>query len=365
MSRGLVDRVPHALAGRPGRKLVVLLGLAAMVATGCGGDEAAVADGGDGGDPTVVRFAFAPDAVMDYLVDSGRLAELEDVWNVELEMTEAFDEFAFFAGGHGDVVSTSSHEVALLEQETDIATVTFGRYNHNHIQLLVRTDSDYGTMEDLVGARIAVGSQGSMSPWGAFAKEQYDLDFTFEGGDFEIVLNDHAANPELLVRGDVDACLCPTELASAQHAAEDIRALYDATISEIWREENGHYGIMQNVFTATEEFYDSHPREIAFFLALWQDGIDAWHEDSETIIRDYPHHFNVEGDAEVGWIVDYLQAHDWNVDSVFFDEDWVAGEQAFIQSLKDTGFLAADLPQTRFEAWSAEDVQAQLEGTSG
>ena len=348
---------------------VVLLGVLALVAAACSGADEPAADGvgeaASSDEPTVVRFAFAPDAVMDYLVDSGRLAELEEEWNVRLEMTEAFDEFAFFAGGHGDVVSTSSHEVALLEQETDIATVTFGRYNHNHIQMLVRSDSDYETLEDLVGQRIAVGSQGSMSPWGAFAAQEYDLDFTFEGGDFEIVLNDHAANPELLVRGDVEACLCPTELASAQHAEGDIRALYDATISEIWRDENGHHGIMQNVFTATEEFYDAHPREIAFFLALWQDGIDAWHADSEAIIRDYPHHFNVEGDAEVEWIIDYLQNHDWNVESVFFDNEWVEGEQEFIQGLKDTGFLAEDLPQTRFEAWSAEDVEAQREATSG
>jgi ABC-type nitrate/sulfonate/bicarbonate transport system substrate-binding protein len=364
---------------RPGLRPMVVaafLALLALTAAACGGGAETAPDGADGdgtdgeaapaeqGEPTVVRFAFAPDAVVDYMVDTGRLAELEDEWNVTLEMTEAFDEFAFFAGGHGDVVSTSSHEVAALEQETDIRTVTFGRYNHNHTQILVRSDSDYQTLEDLAGERIAVGSQGSMSTWGAFVADEYGLDFTFEGGDYEIVLNDHAANPELLARGEVEACLCPTELAAPQHARGEVRALYDATISELWREEQGHYGIMQNVFTATEEFYDSHPREIAFFLALWEEGIQAWHENSEEIIRQYPHHFNVEADEDIQWVVDYLGEHDWNVESVYFDEEWIEGEQAFIQNLKDTGFLDADLPETRFEPWTAEDVQAQLDGAA-
>ena len=313
----------------------------------------------------MVRFAFAPDPVMKYLVDSGELAKFEKEWNVKLEMTEAFDEFAFFAGGHGDVVSTSSHEVAGLEQETDIKTVTFGKYNHNHLQLLVATDSPYETLSDLVGKKIAVGSEGSMATWGAWAKEKEDVDFTFEGGDFDIILNDHAANPELLVRGDVDACLCPTELAASQHAKGEVRALYDATISELVRDETGHYGVMQNVFTATEEFYDSHPREIAFFLALWERGVQLWHENEEQIIEDYPADFNVKEPEDIDWIKSYLGEHDWNVDDVYFDQEWVDGEQAFIQQIKDTGFLDADLPNTRFEPWTPEMVQEQFDSEEG
>jgi ABC-type nitrate/sulfonate/bicarbonate transport system substrate-binding protein len=325
------------------------------------GDSDEGSSGGD--DPSVVRFAFAPDPVMKYLVDSGTLEELEQKWNVKLEMTEAFDEFAFFAGGHGDVVSTSSHEVAGLEQETGIKTVTFGKYNHNHTQILVRTDSPYETLEDLVGEKVAVGSEGSMATWGAWVKEKYGVDFTFEDGDYNIVLNDHAANPELLARGEVEACLCPTELAAAQHSSSEVRALYDSTISEIWEEETGHYGIMQNVFTATEEYYDAHPREIAFFLDLWETGVKLWHENEEQIITDYPADFNVSEPADIQWIKDYLGEHDWNVDSVYFDQAWADGEQGFINLLKDNGFLDADLPETRFEPWTADDVQEQFDST--
>lgn len=324
----------------------------------------AACGGGDSDDgKEVIRFSFAPDPVMKYLVDNGTVAELEKKWDVKLEMTEAFDEFAFFAGGHGDVVSTSSHEVAALEQETGIKTVTFGKYNHNHLQMLVQSDSQYQTMEDLKGKKIVVGSEGSMATWGAWTKEKYGLDFTFENGDYEIVLNNHAANPELLARGQVAACLCPTELAAPQHADGDVRALYDATMSEIWRDEFDHYGVMQNVFTATEKFYDEHPRAIAFFLDLWEKGIQQWHANFEDIIREYPADFNVKDPEDIDWVIDYLDEHDWNVDSVYFDQAWVDGEQAFISGLKDTGFLEKDLPTTRFEVWTPELVEEQLAST--
>src|SRR5262245_35279359 len=97
--------------------LVTVTSMVLIAACGSGSNGGTTADGAE-----VVRFAFAPDPVMKYLDDTGTLKELEEKWNVKLEMTEAFDEFAFFAGGHGDVVSTSSQEVAGLEKETGIKT---------------------------------------------------------------------------------------------------------------------------------------------------------------------------------------------------------------------------------------------------
>lgn len=343
--------------------VAAVLLLLTLVAAACGGDGAGDAAGDDAGEPTsagtgggtegepsVVRFAFERDAIMDYLVETGTLEEMQEEWNVELELNETFDEFAFFAGGHGDVVSTASHEVAMLEDETDIDTVTFGKYNYNHTHILVRTDSEYQTLEDLVGEKVVVGSSGSMWTWGAFAKEQYDLDFTFEGGDYEVILNDHAANPEFLARGEAEACLCPTELAAPQHAAGEVRPLYDnQTISEIWETETGHRGIMQNVFTATAEWYESHPHEVEFFLALWEEGIRLWHENKEDIIRAGPEHFNVEAEEDIDWLVGYLQEHDWNVDTVYLDEEWVEGELEFFELLKETEFIDPELEAPRYE----------------
>jgi ABC-type nitrate/sulfonate/bicarbonate transport system substrate-binding protein len=57
--------------------------------------------------------------------------------------------------------------------------------------------------------------------------------------------------------------------------------------------------IMSNLFTATEEFYDAHPEEMAAFLALWQHGIELWEENQEEIISTYPQHFAVEDEEDI------------------------------------------------------------------
>ena len=100
---------------------------------------------------TVVRFAFSPDPVIDWMNDQGIIPEYEEQYNVRLVTTSSWDEFAFFAGGHGDIVSMATYETPLLEQETGIDTVTFGSYNNLRVPVFVRADSDYETFEDLAG----------------------------------------------------------------------------------------------------------------------------------------------------------------------------------------------------------------------
>ena len=48
---------------------------------------------------------------------------------ITIERNETEDEFAFFAGGHADIVSMGSYEVPVLEKETGVKTVTFAKYN--------------------------------------------------------------------------------------------------------------------------------------------------------------------------------------------------------------------------------------------
>jgi hypothetical protein len=103
------------------RSLVRLVAAAcalALIAAACGEDGEA---GGDG-ERAVVRFAFAPDPVIDWLNDQGIIPEYEDDYNVRLVTTSSWDEFAFFAGGHGDIVSMATYETPVLEQETGVET---------------------------------------------------------------------------------------------------------------------------------------------------------------------------------------------------------------------------------------------------
>lgn len=335
------------------------IAVVALLAAGCGGGDDASgtdterdADGRPTGEPSVITAAGSPDHILDYLKDTGTLDRMQEEWNVRLEMTETWDELTFFAGGHGQVVSTGTYDLPALEQETGIDTVTFGRYNVNRLPILVRGDSPYQTLADLIGQKVAVGSVASSTLiWGTLAAEVEELDFTFKGGDYEVVLSDHAVNPELVTRGDVEACVCIPEFAVAELRTGELRGLYDGAAPwELYQEavDPGHKGIMSNVFTAEAEWYNSHPYEVQFFLALWEEGLRLWQENKAEIIEKYPQHFSVEAPEDIEYMQQYLEEHDWFVDTVYLDEEWIEGELGLYDLMQEHGFMEeieGDIPE--------------------
>ncbi len=87
----------------------------------CGGGETTESQAG----AEIIRFAFAPDPVWDYLKDTGETAKWEEANNLRIVTSETWDEFTFFAGGHGEIVSMGTHELPVLEQETGMKVVAF------------------------------------------------------------------------------------------------------------------------------------------------------------------------------------------------------------------------------------------------
>jgi len=311
----------------------------ALVLAACGGDGEGADTTTEGGEEarTVIRFAFAPDPVWDYMNDNGYLVDWEQENNIRIVTSTTWDEFTFFAGGHGDVVSMGTLEIPVLEQETEIQTVTFGKYNALRDSMMTTPDTGFETIADIPpGSTLCVASPVSATGfWGVAANELHGLDFRTGGGDFELIVNDHFVNPQNMVdNGDCVAGIFIPEAATPYMVTEDMVIMYEGqspfqlynTFSGFESEE-AH--IMSNLFTATEEFYDAHPEEMAAFLALWQQGIELWEENQAEIISTYPQHFAVESDEDIAFITEFMAGeNDWFVDSVYFTDEWVEAEQA-------------------------------------
>jgi ABC-type nitrate/sulfonate/bicarbonate transport system substrate-binding protein len=346
-------------------RLVAATCALALIAAACGEDGEA---GGDG-ERAVVRFAFSPDPVIDWMNDQGIIPEYEDQYNTRLVTTSSWDEFAFFAGGHGDIVSMATYETPLLEQETGVDTVTFGSYNNLRVPVFVRADSDYETFEDLAGQIVAVpGPVSSTIVWGMFIKDWYGLDFCIERpdgspcDDFDVREGDHFANMDLLLRGEIEACVCIPEAGFPAWRTGEIRALYEPTPSpwEIYAEQyaDGHKGLNGNNFVARKDWFDSHPNEVAFFLALWERGIQEWAEHKDEIIRTYPQHFAVEDEADVDFAVEFMEQHDFFTDTVYLDQEWVDNETAVYDLMKETGWMDPDAEIPEFQVVEPAEPQA-------
>ncbi|HZA19537.1 MAG TPA: ABC transporter substrate-binding protein [Actinomycetota bacterium] len=314
-----------------------------LVAAACGGDDG----GGAGGEEerTVIRFAFAPDPVWDYMNDNGMIVEWEEEFNTRIVATSTWDEFTFFAGGHGDIVSIGTYELPVLEKETDIDTVTFGVYNNLHVPFFTRADEPYETLADVPkGSKICVSSAVSNTIfWSVVASELHGLDYRVGGGDFELVINDHYLNGDLLVRGECEAAAVIPEAMIPLIRNEEVKFMYDGQMPfTLWQDvaDTDHVGPSSNLFTATAEWYEGHEEEAAAFLELWQRGVDAWSENQEEIIKTYPQHFTVEEEEDVAWLIDYMSnpENDWFVDQVYFDQNYVDQETEFYDYMRENGW---------------------------
>ncbi len=354
------------------RWLAVFAVFALILAACGGGDEGtATTEGEVGGEEerTVIRFAFAPDPVWDYMNDNGMIVEWEEETNNRIVTSSTWDEFTFFAGGHGDIVSMGTQEIPVLEQETGINTVTFGKYNAQRSPMMTRADTGYQELPDVPpGSTICVSSPVSNTQfWSVAMNELHGIDYRVGGGDYELIVNDHFVNPQNLLNGDCEAAVIIPEAAAPYLRTGELVLMYDGLMPfqlyntfSGFESEEAH--VMSNLFTATEEFYDANPGVAAEFLDLWQRGTDAWKDPAiqKEIIETYPQHFAVEEPEDVAFIQEFMQTpgNDWFVDSVYFTDEWVEAERQIWDFMVDlhpdnVNKLDEDFPQPRFEVIEA------------
>ena len=355
---------------------------ATLVASACGG-------GGGGGsslstgttvagvgaqpaatEPTVIRLALAPDPVWQWLEDSGTRATWEQTHNVRIEVSNAFDQFAAFAGGHADVVVINALDVPKFTEEPGRDPVIIGKYTTDRSILAVRRTSRAENLEDLVERRIAVESSlASTLLWGLIAEARYGLDFSQGSADFDLVTVEPASVADLVMRGDVDACICTPDFSVPFLAGGRMRALYDGrSAAEIYLAGllgGRELGTIADAFVADKAWYDANREAVDALLGLWEEGVAAWKQDRAQIVADYPHHFSVESDAEIAWLTDYVEEHDWIVSSVYITDQESETHKFAFYRLRDLGLVPEDAVAPEINIVDSPGSEAPAEGSGG
>jgi hypothetical protein len=314
---------------------LALLSALRLVVAACGDGGEGAAEGEEGSGRTVIRFAFAPDPVWDYMNDTGMIVDWEEENNTRIVTSSTWDEFTFFAGGHGDIVSMATMELPVLEAETGIKTVSFGKYNAQRSPMYRRAGDPYETLPDVpTGSKICVSSPVSNSGyWGIAMNELHGIDYRVGGGDYELIVNDHFVNPQNLLNGDCEVAVIIPEAAAPYLRSGELELMYGGILpfqqyNEFSGSDSTDMHVMSNLFTSTEAFFDAEPEAIKAFLALWEDGIAAWVENKAEIISTYPQHFSVESEEDVAFIQEFMAGdNDWFVDTVYLTEEWIEAEK--------------------------------------
>jgi ABC-type nitrate/sulfonate/bicarbonate transport system substrate-binding protein len=336
--------------------LLALMLIAAACSSGGATDVEEAAERRSAGGREIIRFAFAPDPVWDYMKDTGVLHEWQEEHGLRIVTSESWSEFDYFANGHGDIVSMASHELPLLEQESGIKVTAFGIYNHDRTSLMRRRDDDYNTIADLPeDANVCVGSAVSTTIlWSVIADQLHNLDLRVGEGDFELSVHDYFEIPAMLESGECTVGMTLPEAAVPQLRTGDFQIMYDGRPPwQVWADDVcqcEHRGIMSNLFVAREEWFDSHPEQAAAFLELWERGLELWNENKDEIIRLYPVHFAVETEPDTEWVIDYMSGDDdFFVDSVYMDQEWVDRETQLYDDMRESGWMEQNTQIPRFE----------------
>ncbi len=351
---------------------------AALVAAGCAGGG-----GGGGSDlatgttvagvgaepqqasaaPTVIRLALAPDPVWQWLEDSGTRAEWEASRNIRIEASNPFDQFASFAGGHADVVVINALDVPKFVEQPERDPVIIGKYTTDRSILAVRRTSRADSLDDLFERRIAVESSlASTLLWGLIADARYGLDFRQGSAEFDLVTVEPASVADLVMRGDVDACICTPDFSVPFLAGGRLRALYDGrSAAEIYAADvlgDPSMVTIADAFVVDKEWHTANPGAVDALLGLWEKGLEAWKLNKTQIVADYPHHFSVESDAEIAWMSDYIGAHDWIAPSVYISTQEAETHAATFARMQALGLVSDDSTQPEVDLSYSQEVSA-------
>ena len=110
---------------------------------------------------------------------------------------------------------------------------------------------------------------------------------------------------------------------------------------------------MSNLWVTTPAWYDANQKAAEGFNVMWQEGVNAWYANKETIVKAYPDLFTTKNQAEVDWFLKYMEKHDQCVTSVYMDEAWIKEESALLPFLKAQGKIKEDVPDSKFIAMAS------------
>ena len=352
-------------ARRAPRALGALLAAAALLACGGGGgggattvvpsaDAAAQQAGGARPDPARVRLALAPDPIWEWLKDSGAAARWEADRNVRIVASNPFDPFAAFAGGHADVVVINALDVPQFVAQSGREPVIVGKLATDRSIVAVRRTSRAETLDDLVEARITVdGSLGSALLWGLIAEAVHGLDFRVGGADFDLVVVEAASAADLVMRGDVDACVCVPDFSVSGLAGGRLRPLYGGrSAAEVYAQEvAGDPGALPvaEALVADGQWLAQNRGAADALLGLWEAGLRNWASGKERLVADYPHLFSVQTDEEVAWMADYVAAHDWAAPSPYLTPQDSTTHADIFARMRSIGLVADDAAEPELD----------------
>ena len=283
------------------------VGVSALAVAGCQGDggdgggdggSTETTDGGDETDGTAtsteeleqVNMIFGPGGFTGIIYDQmiNKTNRLENRMNdagYTVKAQESWEGAALFAAGGPDFSDIAGLEAATLANERELELVTFGKTIANFVGWITRTGSAYdpdesgsvqASVENIASdGKVAIGSWGGgdIPAEKVMMKDQYDLSFDEDSGDFEVVTADYFALPGLVVDGEVATVSTAPQYGAAQYFVGDDPALKGIFWNADMLDEMGYGPRPINGWTTTQQFRDENTGAVKALIGAWEETV--------------------------------------------------------------------------------------------
>ena len=338
-----------------------VLAAALVMVAGCGSSSGAgrsAAGAAGSASPVLTRIALAPDPVWEAMHSSGVIEAWEASGNVRVEAANPFDPFSAFAGGHADMVLVNALELPRFVEQSEREPVIVAKVTTDRSFLAVNRTSSVDDLDDLIEVRIAIdSSMTSTLLWGVISDSLHGLDFRLDSADFELVVVDASSVVDLVLRGDVDACICVPDFSAAALAERRLKPLYGGrSAAEIYAEDvvgDAARRPVADVLVVDARWHSQNPGAVESLLGMWDEGLRAWHSNRERYLDENPHLLSLQTDEEISWMTEYLREHDWVSVSAHLTSDDQASYSEVFARLQQLGLLEADAKEPEMQITEA------------
>ena len=343
----------------PGIMLALSLLVVLTVASACGGGSEGESvnlvaadqfaqDDQPAADAVRIRLALAPDPVWQVMYESDVVTTWESKDNISVSATNPFNPSSALAAGQADAAVINALDVPSSLQNSDRDLLIVGKVSADRSFVAVSRTTQARTLDDLIEKKIAVqGALGSTLIWGLIAHHLHDLEFKVGSPDFELVVTDASSAADLVMRGDVDACVCVPDFTASMLSEGLLRPLYDGqSAGELYaaRVLGDPTALpVAEALVVDREWHVQNPNASEALVGMWDHGLRTWATDRANHVRRYPHLLSIQSEEEIAWMIDFLDQHDWIADSAFMTAEDSQRYLDMLARMREIGLVPEDV----------------------
>lgn len=307
-------------------------------------------------------FGFAGIIFDQMLEETDRLESRMEEAGYTINAQESWDEAALFAAGGPDFADLAPIEAAQLATERELDLTVTARTVSYFTGFITKAGGAYdtettGDLESSIRkiadeGEVAIGSWGGgdVLAYRVLMDDMYDLRFSEENSDFEVVTADYFALPDLAADEEAAAVSTAPHYGAAPMFAGDDPDLTGLFWASDMLEEAGYGRSALNTWACRQSFADENPEAVDALVSSWEDTVaDFLDRPYELATQEkYMEMLAVENEQQAEFLIDWGVENEYSYktpvlyEDISYSEEQIDQERSFIDRYAELGEISTD-----------------------